>query len=144
MQSRNLALFPTAQSATATATPLPLWVLYRKTLQWNVQAHTHLSADYVHTTTVTHTALYSSQIHLEYLQNILDASFELLSAEKEPTIVQNALNEVAKVLQMIRAQFVRPTESASYAPVLYYQFKYFDFLGMFEICLTYYVLVRSS
>ena len=95
-----------------------------------MQAHTHLSADYLHTTRVANTASYSPQIHLEQLQNILDASFELLTAEKDPTIMQRTLNEAARVLQVIRAQFVRPTDSESYAPVLYYQFKYFDFLGM--------------
>ena len=133
MQSRDLALFSTAQSAAAPFFPGPLWALYRKALQWNVQAHAHLSADYLHATRVANTALYSPQLHLEHLQNILDASFELLTIEKDPTIVQSTLNEAAMVLQVIRAQFVRPTDSESYAPVLYYQFKYYDFLGMHHV-----------
>eukprot|EP01032_Pedospumella_encystans_P012879 gene12879-14864_t len=125
MQSRDLDLFSTAQS---TAAPfLPLWALYRKALQWNMQAH----AEYLHITRVANTALYSPQAHLEQLQNILDASFELLTAEKDPTIMQSTLNEAARVLQVIRAQFVRPTDAESYAPVLYYQFKYFDFLAIY-------------
>lgn len=134
MQSRDLVLFSTAPSTIATSSPL--WVLYRKALQWNVHAHTHFCAEYLHTTGDENTAFYSPQTHLEQLQNILDASFELLSVEKEPTIEQIVLNEAATVLQVIRARFVRPTDPESYAPVLYYQFKYFDFLGMYVKCIS--------
>lgn len=122
MQSRDLA-------TTSTDTAVSLWNMYRKALRWSVQTHTHLSAEYLHTTSASRATLYSPQAHLELLQNSLDATFELLSVEKEPIVVQSTLTGAAKVLQLISEQFVSPEDSASYAPILYYQFKYFDFLG---------------
>lgn len=71
---------------------------------------------------------YSKQTHLEHIQYVLDASFELLTVDTDIVSVQNTLTSMAKLLTLIQDQFV-VENSSSAGPMLYYQLKYFDFLG---------------
>lgn len=114
-------------------------VTYLSALRWSLKAHIYISAQLNAQITDTKgdasdssVKTTSAQTQLEHLQYILDAAFELCTVEKDHVRVYKTLSVVAEVLTLIRDKYVG-LNSPSEGPVLYYQFKYFDFLGKWDI-----------